>query len=227
MTDQFTSPIPNEQPVNPMPEETQADLSKTPESDSHELPGLRPLDSDLIKHEHHEKKPDLSVKPPPVTESPSDIQADLSQPSNFVSLPPPPLPPAPPVSAPEQPPPPVIPPPGPATPSPAPEMTPPPQEVPPPAVAVPVVPPPAVPSPSSSSVQMDSANQMLQPMEPNIPMVPMPQPQFFASNLVPLTSVPLPMFMPGTTQTKYNLTSFISEKFIICDRKILTTISTF
>lgn len=176
MMEQFTPTGMTEQPVNPTPQETQAEFSTPSEHNSHDLPGLRPLNSDLIKHEHHEKKPELSVKPPAVemeTQSPTPLQVDISPPQVFSAQP----------AVPAVPPPaPAVPPPAPAVPFPAPD-------VPPPA--------PAVPPASPSSVQMDYSNQMFPSMEPNIPMVPMPPPQFFAPNFIPLASVPLPMFLPG------------------------------
>ena len=166
--------------MNPTPQE-----GESAASESHELPGLRPLNSDLIKHAHHEKKPDLSVRPPPVylqTQSPSTVAEDSPpSPVQESSVPPPappppaPLPPAPAAPIPVSPP--VAPPPAPAVPLPALEAPPPP----------PVVPPPATPP-----MQMDFSNQMFPGMEPNIPVVPI------VSNFIPLSSIPLPAFSPGT-----------------------------
>ena len=187
--EQFTSTGTTEQLVSPTPQEAQAEFSKPSESKSHDLPGLRPLDSDLIKQEHHEKKPDLSVKPPPVqigTQSPFPTQADISPPPAFDSTPSPVLPETPPISPPAELSAPAVPPPAPAVPPPAPAVPPP---APPPA--------PAAPLPSPSSTQMDFSNQMFPSAEPNVPMVPMPPPQLFAPSLIPLTSLPLPMFLPG------------------------------
>ena len=188
--EQFTSTGTTERPANPVPQESQVEFSKPSESNSHELPGLRPLDSDLIKHEHHEKKPDLSVKPPPVqmgTQSPTPIQADVSPPEEFTSSPSEPAP-SPPVDSSAQ-----------AVPAPA-------QSVPPPALDAPLpvpAPAPAAPAPAvssaspPSSTQMDFSNQMFPAMEPSA--IPMPQPQFFGPSLIPLGSVPLPMFLPDDT----------------------------
>ena len=190
--EQFSSASTPEQPVTPMPEESQAEFSKSSESNSHDLPGLRPLDNDLIKHEHHEKKPDLSIKPPPVqmgTQSPSAIQADISPPQEFTSSPP--QAPSPPVESSAQ----AVPLPAPPVPPPASPVPPPALDVPPPAPAVPA-PAPADSPPSPSSTQMDMSNQMFQSMDPSaVPM--MPQPQYFGPTLFPLASVPLPMFLPG------------------------------
>ena len=184
--DQFSPTDTTTQPVNPMLQETQNDFSKPSESNSNDLPGLRPLNSDLIKkHQHHEKKPELSVKPPPVQFE--------TEPPTFASppVPPPAPPPAPQVPAAEQPPAPAVPPPGPEVSQPAPAVNTPATPAPAPVI------PPAVPSQSPSSTQVDFSNQMVPSIEPDIPMVPMPPPQFFAPNLIPLTSIPLPVFLPG------------------------------
>ena len=189
--EQFTSTGTSEQPANPMPQAGQEEFSKPSESNKHDLPGLRPLDSDLIKHEHHEKKPDLSVKPPPVqmgTESPSPIQADVSPPVEFTSSPPEPAA-SPPVDSSAQ----AVPAPAPPVPLPAPPVPPPALDAPLPAAAAPA--PPVSSTSPPSSTQMDFSNQMFPSMEPSA--IPMPQPQFFGPSLIPLGSVPLPMFLPG------------------------------
>ena len=184
--EQFTSTSTTEQPGNPMLQESQEEFSKPSESSTHELPGLRPLDSDLIKHEHHEKKLDLSVKPPTVqmgTQSPSPIQADVSPPVEFTSSPPEPAA-SPPLDSSAQ-----------GVPAAAPPVPPAALDAPLPAPAAPA---PAVSSTSPpSSTQMDFSNQMFPSMEPSA--VPMPQPQFFGPSLIPLGSVPLPMFLPDDT----------------------------
>ena len=185
-----------------MPQETETNFAKPSESNSNDLPGLRPLNSDLIKkHDHHEKKPELSVKPPPVQfeTQPSTFAAPVSST-------------APAQTAPEQPPAPAAPPPAPvvsapapAVPAPAPAVSAPapPVNVPAPVAPAPVI-PPAVPSQSPSSMQMDFSNQISPPLQPSTPMVQMPPPQFFAPNFIPLTSIPLPVFLPGKFQEILN-----------------------
>ncbi|XP_028404852.1 proline-rich extensin-like protein EPR1 [Dendronephthya gigantea] len=177
--EQFSSSETNQQAMNPTPQEGK------PSSETHELPGLRPLNSDLIKHDHHEKKPDLSVRPPPVyqTQSLSNVAVDTPPfPVQDTSVPPP----APPLPAPLAPipaSPPVVPPPAPPVPPPA---------VPPPAPEVPP-PPPVVPPPATPPMQMDFSNQMFPSMQPNVPVAPI------VSNFIPLNSIPLPAFLPDDT----------------------------
>ena len=199
--------------MNPIPQETETDFPKPSESNSNDLPGLRPLNSDLIKkHDHHEKKPELSVKPPPVQfeTQPSTFAAPVSStaPAQTALE----QPPAPAQTALEQPPAPAAPPPAPvvsapapAVPAPAPAVSPPapPVNVPASVAPAPVI-PPAVPSQSPSSMQMDFSNQMSPPLQPSTPMAQMPPPQFFAPNFIPLASIPLPVFLPGKFQEILN-----------------------
>lgn len=144
---------------NTAPQEGTSDYSSTSRTGPEELPGLRPLDSELVRPIHHEK-PQMSVKPPTQQQSSLSSQSWSSPPPPAPVASPPSLPPPPPTSSPT-----------------------------------------AVASSTASVTQMDSSNQVYPSIQQTIPVVPLPPPQYYAPNYVPLPSIPAPVFLSGKDMT--------------------------